>query len=171
VSLVTATGSADDTDWEEDSDSEVTHKPTLHNQLEIPYGSSETLHLVDQEMKKLWYSLHNQLTSNTTQNGESSTTPSSGTNSASRATQSPNSSQIYRTKRLRNDGDDRDDDNANDEDGRRSKQPGTMSELPITLESNLRFACPYRKHNPRKYCVHDWKLCALNHHKTVARVK
>ncbi|KAH8751437.1 hypothetical protein BGZ57DRAFT_735818, partial [Hyaloscypha finlandica] len=33
------------------------------------------------------------------------------------------------------------------------------------------FACPYRKHNPRKYCVRDWRTCALTPHKTVARVK
>jgi hypothetical protein len=33
------------------------------------------------------------------------------------------------------------------------------------------FACPYRKHDPRKYCVSNWRSCALNPQKTVARVK
>lgn len=33
------------------------------------------------------------------------------------------------------------------------------------------FACPYRKRNPRKYCVRDWRACALSPLRTVARVK
>jgi hypothetical protein len=32
-------------------------------------------------------------------------------------------------------------------------------------------ACPYRKRNPRKYCVRDWRSCALSPLKTIARVK
>jgi len=33
------------------------------------------------------------------------------------------------------------------------------------------FACPYRKRNSRKYCVKDWRTCALSPLKTIARVK
>jgi hypothetical protein len=33
------------------------------------------------------------------------------------------------------------------------------------------FACPYRKHDPRKYSVSNWRSCALTPLATVARVK
>ncbi|KAH8595473.1 hypothetical protein B0O99DRAFT_156791 [Bisporella sp. PMI_857] len=35
----------------------------------------------------------------------------------------------------------------------------------------IKFACPYRKHDPRRYSVLKWAPCALTPHKTVARVK
>jgi hypothetical protein len=38
-------------------------------------------------------------------------------------------------------------------------------------DHSVSFACPYRKHNPRKYCVRDWTQCALRGHQTIARVK
>ncbi|KAF8860486.1 hypothetical protein BDZ45DRAFT_313592 [Acephala macrosclerotiorum] len=49
---------------------------------------------------------------------------------------------------------------------RAGKQPATE---PVSVE--LQYACPYRKHDPRKYCVQDWKICAINSHKNVARIK
>jgi hypothetical protein len=70
------------------------------------------------------------------------------------------------------DGDERDDENfGNDpKDGPGGK--GTPPESPPnTDQTPTGFACPYRKHNPRKYCVRDWRTCALTPHKTVARVK
>lgn len=38
-------------------------------------------------------------------------------------------------------------------------------------DHSVSFACPYRKQNPRKYCVRDWTQCALRGHQTIARVK
>jgi hypothetical protein len=40
-------------------------------------------------------------------------------------------------------------------------------------DSRLKFSCPYRKHNPRKYthCDRVWRTCALAPFSTVARVK
>ena len=69
-------------------------------------------------------------------------------------------------------GDERDDENfGNDpKDGPGGK--GTPPEFPpSTDQTPAGFACPYRKHNPRKYCVRVWRTCALTPHKTVARVK
>lgn len=34
-----------------------------------------------------------------------------------------------------------------------------------------KFACPYRKHDPRKYNITDWRTCALTPQSTIARVK
>jgi hypothetical protein len=35
----------------------------------------------------------------------------------------------------------------------------------------LKFACPYRKRDPRKYCLSNWRRCALTAHESVSRVK
>lgn len=35
----------------------------------------------------------------------------------------------------------------------------------------LKFACPYRKRDPRKYCLSKWRRCALTPHESVSRVK
>jgi tetratricopeptide (TPR) repeat protein len=49
--------------------------------------------------------------------------------------------------------------------GKQPESPPSENQVPPV------FACPYRKHNPRKYCVRDWRSCALSPQKTVARVK
>ncbi|KAH6714386.1 hypothetical protein BKA61DRAFT_481996, partial [Leptodontidium sp. MPI-SDFR-AT-0119] len=61
--------------------------------------------------------------------------------------------------------------NDNDGDERDPKRPRTLLCLPLKEYDNKKFACPYRKHNPRKYCVQDSRSCALTPFETVARVK
>jgi hypothetical protein len=60
-----------------------------------------------------------------------------------------------------------------DDDNERSrKRPrGVPSSSLENLDDSSMFACPYRKHNPRRYCVRNWRSCALTPLKTVARVK
>jgi hypothetical protein len=60
-----------------------------------------------------------------------------------------------------------------EEDERRAKKPRTPAVSRDALEESAQFACPYRKHDPRKYNVHgrDWAKCALTPFPTVARVK
>ena len=74
------------------------------------------------------------------------------------------------SKRSRTDksGHEADDDGENDEQSLKRPKQASLS-IP---ENDYRgFACPYRKHNPRKYCVHDWSTCVLTPLRTVARVK
>jgi hypothetical protein len=69
-------------------------------------------------------------------------------------------------------GDERDDENFGNDPKGGPGGKGTPPEFqPNTDQTSAGFACPYRKHNPRKYCVRDWRTCALTPHKTVARVK
>jgi hypothetical protein len=69
-------------------------------------------------------------------------------------------------------GDERDDENFGNDPKEGPGGKGTPPEFPPnTDQTSAGFACPYRKHNPRKYCVRDWRTCALTPHKTVARVK
>lgn len=58
-----------------------------------------------------------------------------------------------------------------DRPGEGSGEPSKPPESTSTTSQPIGFACPYRKRNPRKYCVRDWRSCALNPLKTVARVK
>lgn len=61
-----------------------------------------------------------------------------------------------------------DDDN---DDQRPPKRPRTSSTPLDIFNSGTKFACPYRKYDPRKYCVRNWRSCALTPLDSVARVK
>jgi len=66
---------------------------------------------------------------------------------------------------------DEDDQASEDEKKGGSKRFCLISSVPEDLENRNRFACPYRKNDPQKYCLGSWNICALTGHKTVARVK
>lgn len=57
-----------------------------------------------------------------------------------------------------------------DGDGR-PKRPKVPSTSTTSFEELAQFACPYRKHDPRKFNFRDWPTCALTPQRTVARVK
>jgi hypothetical protein len=63
------------------------------------------------------------------------------------------------------------DDEDADDDRRPPKRPRVSPSSEPTLQDDPKFACPYRKHNPRKYCVREWRPCALTPLDTIARVK
>jgi hypothetical protein len=60
------------------------------------------------------------------------------------------------------DGDDDDDD---------QRAPKRVRGSSCAVNDNAKFACPYRKYDPRKYCVQNWRPCALTPLENVARVK
>jgi hypothetical protein len=70
--------------------------------------------------------------------------------------------------RKRDDGDDQE---QNDGEEQSPKRPRTLLTPPQNPEDTAKFACPYRKRDPRKYCVQFWRSCALTPQDTVARVK
>jgi hypothetical protein len=84
-------------------------------------------------------------------------------------TQTPSQRTPAKNERKRN-RDSQDNQDAND-DERSSKRRRTLFSPLMKEDDNTKFACPYRKHNPRKYCVRDWRPCALTPLDTVARVK
>jgi hypothetical protein len=86
----------------------------------------------------------------------------------SNASNSTERSTITNGKRRRDDEDGQD---RGRDDSTNSKQPRTLLSPLHNQEDNSKFACPYRKRNPRKYCVRDWRTCALTPLETVARVK
>ena len=65
-------------------------------------------------------------------------------------------------------------DQDNDRDGDQYERPDRHKEPPHANNDDmnvLRFACPYRKGNPRTYNVATWKSCALTPLASIARVK
>jgi hypothetical protein len=66
---------------------------------------------------------------------------------------------------------DEDEDQSDNPERRGPKRPRGVSSSPGNLDNVPKFACPYRKHNPRTYCIGSWRSCALTPLKTVARVK
>jgi hypothetical protein len=81
-------------------------------------------------------------------------------------TETSTSTSAFKRKRGREK--DQDDEN---NDGRNPKQPRTLSYMPQDAEEGSKFACPFRKNNPGKYSVREWRSCALTPLETVARVK
>ena len=59
-----------------------------------------------------------------------------------------------------------------DDDIQRRSGPTKNGSDRFDVSSNRgNFACPYRKHNSRKYNITEWRTCALTSHNTIARVK
>ena len=97
---------------------------------------------------------------------------------SSRASSTSNKSDFYTPRasssnmssRKRTEEDEREDFPEGDGDGR-PKRPKVPSTSTTSFEELAQFACPYRKHDPRKYNFRDWPTCALTPQRTVARVK
>jgi len=59
-----------------------------------------------------------------------------------------------------------------DKDGEKApKRPRTTSSPQGNSRKSVKFSCPYRKNDPRKYCARDWHSCTLTPLDTIARVK
>lgn len=160
----------DDTDFEEDTDDEISHQSEFLESDEQTLAdrmSPEMMQYVDQLIEDFSQASGLGLGSIVAQQAGSSTPASKPAISSQPAPSSKNTSMNPTTKRRLN----TEDEEINEGDRQGAKPPGSNADSPGTVENNLRFACPYRKHNPRKYSVQDWKHCALTHHKTVARVK
>jgi len=80
--------------------------------------------------------------------------------------QSPTNSTLKRRER-----EDEDDQDQNTGEDRSPKRPRKSLSPPKSQDNSTRFACPYRKRDPRKYCVQNWRSCALTPLDNVARVK
>jgi hypothetical protein len=71
-------------------------------------------------------------------------------------------------KRLRDDGDGDSPDKCRDNNrGPPPMRHGSTS----NSGSDLRFACPFRKHDSQRYSIYSHRVCALSHWETIARIK
>ena len=104
----------------------------------------------------------------TASEGGGDSTQNTGSNSFITTTNNGQKSTRSVLGRRSREGEDGDQDNG---DGRSPKKPRTFLPPSQTQDDNAKFACPYRKRDPRKYCVQHWRSCALTPLDTVARVK
>ncbi|KAL3427305.1 hypothetical protein PVAG01_00814 [Phlyctema vagabunda] len=123
--------------------------------------------VVDSIMKEFWVIFNQEWSANIKRRSGNSP-PDSTSPSAAEEKGSPGKSSSKR-KRDRDEGDQERLPDDNDE--KESKRQKLAS--PAERDEGSQFACPYRKHDPRKYChlVRKWRPCALTPLKDISRVK
>jgi hypothetical protein len=169
-----------ETDWEEEEEALDEENagaffqdgPTLRwNHLREGRSLKSILGQVKDElvtclMKEFWDIAKQTLTSAMRMYGSSS--DSSSPSSDNNGTLQTKSSYFTPGKRSREDGNG---EPPEPDRGRDSKKPKSgIAPLEVSDES-IQFACPYRKHNPRKYNVNEWAACALTPKTGLNRVK
>lgn len=162
--------SADVTDWEgEDDDNEViphVHPHQNRDNIELLLSRLKGVlptHFADQLWEDLsikftqeWDAMTRQRPGTSTSGSSSTTDPivNRGITSQRQASKRPRGSR---------------DDEFEDDDGDSLLDPSGQPTNGV--DTTLMFACPFRKHDPRKYSVQDWPKCALVPHSTVSRLK
>jgi hypothetical protein len=129
-------------------------------------------YLLERIMGDLWTLFNQEWSENVRRRTGSPSTPSSSVSDPSSASSKRSAEKSNKKhKRARDDnGGHRPDEDENED----PKRPRHASACPEGGEdSQQKFACPYRKHNPRKYshCGRRWRSCALTPFSTIARVK
>ncbi len=125
------------------------------------------LSLVHRLMKEFWVIFNDRWQSESTQHGSTQSGSSTGSSSSIFDAQGFAESNASSSKRPRHS----ENGDSDSDKSRPSKRKGKEPQRPDPCKIMLRFACPFRKRNPRKYCVQTWRACALTPHTTVARVK
>jgi hypothetical protein len=177
-----STCSEDETDWKED---DTIEEHDISGLLTSIFGGSPTQlegkahhatnHIltpakdivIDKIMKEFWIIFDQDWAANVQRRGSS---PTSSSQDRAESLRQGSSSSRATKRKTRED----EESEHEDADGRGQKRPRkepSSSEKPRSPAGNMNFACPYRKHDPRKYCVIRWGPCALTPLKTVARVK
>lgn len=128
---------------------------------------------VDRLMNEFWV-IFDQRMDNKFRKCPNNSTSSAGNGSAFSSTgssQHQNTATEKKRSRNRASGDDE----LPGDDKRDSKRSRNTPGNAVDMEEDNKFACPYRKHNPRKYCVQytrqRWRHCALKSFPTISRLK
>ena len=182
TSMTDSSLSEDATDWEEDSDTEQDiYQLYFSNSARLPVQSQKPLiqdvldpmkkEMVDRLMEEFWIIFNRKwpicARSCPVASGGNSAPTTGGT---SRSDNPLSISSVRGLRKSRGSGKEEKGD-ADDGPGEGSGEPRKPPDSVPDISQVVGFACPYRKHNPRKYCMKDWRLCTLKPLKTVARVK
>jgi hypothetical protein len=97
--------------------------------------------------------------------GNNTTVTTTGFSSSSSSFTSDKQAPTGQHKRQR---EEQEEDNPNNQ---RKQQPSKQFPLPAARLKTIRFACPFRKHDPRMYTMYSHRNCALSGWKTIARIK
>ncbi|CAG8955158.1 hypothetical protein HYFRA_00007174 [Hymenoscyphus fraxineus] len=125
--------------------------------------------IVDRIMKEFWI-IFNQEWSASFQKHSGGSPQSTSSSVSQHNSKAKKQSGHQQGKRCREDENNED---PEEDEGRDSKRPRLDLSPHKAPENHLKFACPYRKHNPRTYChrFRRWRCCALSPLDTIARVK
>jgi hypothetical protein len=182
--LTDSTCSEDATDWEESDNGDgfpiqigLLGKPPLDRGLKDLSQVTQVIiqkhlspakrELVERLMEEFWVIFNQNWKGIPLQRGSTSP-PGSGSGSTTSRSGSPKPTTSSTTKRSRDNGDDEDQDESS---GRGVKRFQNAPKAPDISDNPGIFACPFRKHNPKKYSVKEWRICALTGYKSVARLK
>jgi hypothetical protein len=183
-SLTDSPCSEDATDWEESDDEndfpihiELFGKPPMDRGVQDLSQATQVViekqfspakaELLERLMKEFWVIFDQNWKAIPLQRG--STSPSgSGSGSPTSRPGSPKATTCSTTKRPRDNGNDEGQD---ENSGRGFKRFQNSLKASDTSDDSGLFACPFRKHNPKKYSVKEWRICALTGYKSVARLK
>jgi hypothetical protein len=183
-SLTDSTYSEDATDWEESDDDDgfpiqfglLGKEPLDRGVNDLSQGTQVIIEkqltpvktkLVDRLMEE-FVVIFNQNWKESPRQCGSPSSSGSGSGSATSRSGSPKTTTSSTAKRPRDKGDDEGQDKSS---RRRFKRFQNSSKAPNTSDDPGIFACPFRKHNPKKYSVKEWRICALTGYKSVARLK
>jgi hypothetical protein len=179
---IDSTPSEDATDWEEDSDVEdyaqrLDHTEDDHLSLGVDSQPPFPQPTLDPTKKKMvdhfikGFRIFRQTWTTGIRKVASGPAPEPG-NSAETSTSSFSSGSTFPTGTTSwenpvpgLDSQERGDENHDKDPENGNGGSGKSEDLP------LKFACPFRKRDPRKYCLSKWRRCALSAHDSVARVK
>jgi hypothetical protein len=153
--------------WGPQQRTEHTHSAAFADilrNLEPPKLRCEKGSLVERLMEDFWVRFESELSKNLRQHGA----PATSNSSSDSGLTSKGSSQLGSTKRRRKTSDGQEE---NDDQERGHKRPNNNETAPDMSERQERFACPYRKHNPKKYGLEGWGPCVLTGHQDMSRVK
>jgi hypothetical protein len=123
--------------------------------------------MVERIMTEFWVIFNQEWSASIRKCAGASSTPSPSAKSD--PTRSKQRASNYTGKRSAEHEDDKNPDEDDDRDPKRPKK--TKSQPEDRCDSVMKFACPYRKYNPQKYCIKNWRLCALTPLDSVSRVK
>jgi hypothetical protein len=170
-----STWSGEESDWGEDVPQIYDHLGLLMQDMGNPDLSIRPLltpmkqELVNCIMREFWIIFNQEWSTNIQKHSGGS--PQSTSSAISQHNNKSGKSCTSRgQKRERKDDED---ENSEDNNGRNPKRPKVDSSPPNGADERTKFACPYRKHDRRKYChqTRHWRSCALTPLDTIARVK
>jgi hypothetical protein len=168
-----STWSGEESDWEdEDIDPNELLVQTIHDsEVAVrPLLTPIKRELVNGIMKEFWVIFSQEWSANIrNRSGTPNSTSSSISQNKGETGNEPNKDNRGQKRQRNNDGGDEDFGG----DGKRDPKRPRIESPPNVSQERRKFACPYRKHDPRTYChrIRCWRPCALTPLETIARVK
>jgi hypothetical protein len=176
-------GSQDETDWDESDLENSLDRDSFHltggkisghddkgKTVVKPVLTQVKQDLIDRLMEEFWIIFNQDWAGNIRKRDATAGSATTFASPSASYSRSPEKSSSGRStgKRPREDDDNQ---RPNDRDREGPKWRRDFLSPSDSTENSLKFSCPYRKHDPRKYCVQNWGPCALTPQRTVARVK